>query len=460
MQAFRALAESLGVEVLDAIDSTHMVRVRVRNAELLRRLLREGPAALGHAPNYRAHVPPSEPPDAEKRRPQGEYEPFGDEALRWLGLTADNSSWGSGMTIAVLDTGVQDHRALSGATVRSVDLLEEDPGEGGDGAGHGVAVASLLHEVAPAAGILGVRVMSDDGSGSTFTVAKGIVEAVDRGADVINLCIASRGDCVALREAVAYALARDVAIVASAGNDGVQGVSYPARYDGVVAVGAVDASGRHLYFSNRGAEVDLTAPGYEVASAWSDGSRALFSGTSAAAPLVSGALAAVLAQQRAGGVEEAVATLLRHTDDSGAPGTDQEYGEGILSLGRLQDRGVRGVHDIAAAGPYVESAEDGEIVAAVYAENRGTEVLRQVNLILEEGGNRRVLSFYNVAVGETVSHEFPLTDPRVETPDGVTIRYSAEILGVADDNPMNNGRRSVVRVKSRAASREAEPQTP
>ena len=90
-----------------------------------------------------------------------------------------------------------------------------------------------------------------------------------------------------------------VVIVAAVGNDAVNAVAYPAAYPGVLSVGAVDANGQHLYFSNRGPAVDLVAPGYGVEAAWLDDQTVLFSGTSAATPIVSGALAALLSTDRA-----------------------------------------------------------------------------------------------------------------------------------------------------------------
>jgi hypothetical protein len=322
-----------------------------------------------------------------------------------------------------------------------------------------VGEADGLTGIAPASEILSVPVMSGDGSGSTFALARGIVEAVDRGADVLNICISSFGDCIALREAVAYALARDVAVVAAAGNDAVSGVSYPARYDGVVAVAAVDASGRHLYFSNRGPEVDVAAPGYRVSSAWSDDNLILFTGTSAATPLVSGTLAALLAAEPGRRAEEAVEMLLRYTDDAGAPGKDEEYGQGILNLGRIEDSNTRGIRDVAVGELYVPSPQGEEegVRAAVYAENRGTEALRQVDLVLEVDGDTRVFSFYDVEVGQTVSEEFLIDPSRVEGPDGAVITYSARIPGAEDVNPMNNAGRSVVSIRQEAGEEAAAP---
>ena len=111
-------------------------------------------------------------------------------------------------------------------------------------------------------------------------------------------------------------------IVAAAGNDAVEGVTYPAKYEGVIGVSSVDATGKHLYFSNRGEEVDLAAPGIGVTAAWTGNSFIDFSGTSASAPFVSGTLAMLLSENPALRPTEAVEIISSYANDAGFPGRD------------------------------------------------------------------------------------------------------------------------------------------
>ena len=132
----------------------------------------------------------------------------------------------------------------------------------------------LAQGAAPGATILEYVVLDGVGRGDSFTLAKAIYAAVDQGAKVINMSLGSTGDSSVVRDAVAYALSKDVALVAATGNEAINRVAYPAAYDGVVAVGSVDGdpvNAQHLYFSNRGAAVDVVAPGFAVVANWPGG---------------------------------------------------------------------------------------------------------------------------------------------------------------------------------------------
>jgi membrane-anchored mycosin MYCP len=219
---------------------------------------------------------------------------------------------GAGVIIAVLDSGVDvANPQLNGAVSAGLDLL--DPGGDGrlDCVGHGTAVASIIAArqrdgrgligVAPAATILPIRVSErtdTDGTGRTAptaAVAAALRTAVDRGARVINLSLTTDHDDPALREAVRQAAARDVVIVAAAGNRRESGNprTYPAAYDGVIGVGAIAADGTAIAQSQAGDYVDLVAPGADILAAARGGGYATYAGTSFAAAFVSGAAALV-----------------------------------------------------------------------------------------------------------------------------------------------------------------------
>ena len=440
--AFIALAKARGATILGVSDFGHAVRVRMRDAKAFQKLVADGPTPVSRGANMITRVP--KPVDQNPRQSEENYLGFGDLALEWLGVGEGNGEWGRGTTVAIVDTGIASHSAFDGTRLTTVDLLDGAGAATGEYAGHGTAVASLIggsgEEVsgmAPGADLLGIEVMSADGTGDAFTLAQGIVEAVNRGADVVNLSLGTHGDSYYLREAVAYAHENGVVLVAATGNDAIEGVFYPAAYDGVLAVTAVDGSGRHMYFANRGPEVDLAAPGIGVNAAGAEGDVVSFSGTSAAVPFVSGALAMLLAENPGMAAGEAAQILVDYANDVGAPGRDDEFGAGILDIGRIQYRDEPGIYDVASGYPYVP--QGGESPAIVlYVQNRGTEPLKNVDLEVEINGVPSVAHFYNVAVGETTTREFEIDERMLREDGSVSVWYQALIDGQEDAFPGNN----------------------
>lgn len=447
MAEFVRLARSFGIDVIRELSFGNAVRVRVKGAEQLRRLLAEGPLPVNSGRNTYARVP--DPSPREPRPPETGYVGFGRHGLRWLGVAEADVSWGDGVTVAVLDTGIGTHAAMASASISRINVLPD--GQPDSSGFHGTAVASIIAGdsrdvpgVAPRCSLLGVRVASDEGVGDAFTLAEGIVTAVDHGANIINLCLGTRTDSFILRQAVEYAIENGVALVAAAGNDATEGLLYPARYEGVTAVSAVDAAGRHLYFANRGEEVDLAAPGVAVNAAAPGDSVAPFSGTSAAVPFVSGALAVLVSENNELTPVAATDILKLHSNDAGAPGADEEYGDGILNLERALAYDVEGIHDVAVASPYLVGAGDSDADTVVlYAENRGTVPLNRIDMRVQIAGEEHTVSFYNVAVGQSVSRSFTLPS-LVGNEAGVEVAYSASAVGVADARPGNNSARAIL----------------
>ncbi|CAM5369550.1 type VII secretion-associated serine protease mycosin [Streptomyces tanashiensis] len=229
---------------------------------------------------------------------------------------------GKGITVAVLDTGVDaDHPDLSGSVLAGRDLVGFGASKGDRAwARHGTAMAGIIAGhghgpgaqdgvlgVAPDVRILPVRVILESTDTSRdkarksrgTALAEGIRWAADHGADVINLSLGddskSAHPDAGEDAAVQYALAKGVSVVASAGNGGEKGdhISYPAAYPGVIAVAAVDRYGTHASFSTRRWYATVSAPGDDIVIA--DPDRRYYEGwgTSAAAAFVSGAVALV-----------------------------------------------------------------------------------------------------------------------------------------------------------------------
>ena len=303
---------------------------------------------------------------------------FGDQLLSWLGVRGDNSSWGEGITIAILDTGVGAHRSLPD-NIQQIDLVSD--GEATAVNGHGTAVASLIvgqdgvtSGIAPAANLISIRIGNENGESNSFLLAEGIIAAVDAGAQLLNISMGSYGDSVIVRDAVSYALEHNTLIFAASGNEGLDSPSYPAAYEGVYAVGAVDAKSDYMAFSNLGSSLD--APGYGINAAWADDQYTLFSGTSASAPIVTAAVAATATELDIS-LLRAYEVVNANLNEAGAPGNDPAYGDGVLNLGRSIDSTTPGIYDAAAASHYYVPATDTDPTPSLLFtfENRGTETL-------------------------------------------------------------------------------------
>ena len=238
---------------------------------------------------------------------------------------------GEGITVAVVDTGIDlDHPDLvSNLYVNAGEIAGngiDDDGNGfvddvhgydfasgdadpNDVGGHGTHVAGTIAAglngfgatgVAPDATILPVRVLGDNGSGSTNAVAAGIRYAAEQGADIINLSLGG-GFSRVIQSAIDYAQDLGSFIVAAAGNEGASAPGFPARfssiYDNVLSVGAHNSSNQLAGFSNdvgSSGSVQIDAPGVGVFSTYVGGRYATLSGTSMAAPHVAGVAALAL----------------------------------------------------------------------------------------------------------------------------------------------------------------------
>ncbi len=206
------------------------------------------------------------------------------------------------ITVAVIDTGVcMSHEDLVGRVLENgYDFVDNDD-DPEDVFGHGCSVAGIIAAnidngigiagFAPNSSILPVRVLGPSGSGSMADVAAGIVYAADEGADIINLSLGSMVGSQVTQDAVNHAVEKGVTVIASAGNSGGDLPGFPARYENVVAVGAVDPNGGRSSFSNKGG--DIWAPGRDVHTIYLDNGYKALNGTSFSAPYVA-AMAAVL----------------------------------------------------------------------------------------------------------------------------------------------------------------------
>ncbi len=194
------------------------------------------------------------------------------------------------------------------------------------GVNNGFGIAGI----APNARILPVKVLDKTGYGSYDQVAEGIVYATDMGARVINLGFGGTGSSELLQNAVDYALAHNVLVVASAGNDGKATTYYPGGYPGVLAVSAVDNNGYWANFSSSGDHISLAAPGLGIYSTTPGGFYRSMSGTSMAAAQVSGVAALLASQPQFADANTLRSALIGGALDRGNPGKDAFFGYGVV----------------------------------------------------------------------------------------------------------------------------------
>lgn len=291
-------------------------------------------------------------------------------------------SRGEGAVVAVVDSGVDlSHPDLRGRLLRDGsgnligrdwieddDLPRDEHGHGtmvagivGAGAGNGVGVAGT----APGVRIMPLRVLDEDGRGSSRDVQRAIRWAVDHGADVVNLSLESdaaandgRISARAPTDAVAYAWQRGVPVVAAAGNSGNPFTDYPDSSP-VLLVGATTRDDTIARFSDTGRDDAVVAPGMGIVSTWCrrgdtvcDGRTHTYGeaeGTSFAAPFVSAGLALLRASGRS--PREAVRRLRGTARDVGPPGRDPQSGYGLIDLAAALRRPTGAAGAAASQGP-------------------------------------------------------------------------------------------------------------
>jgi thermitase len=250
--------------------------------------------------------------------------------------------------IAIVDTGIDAGQPdLAGKVTAAANFTASNTTA--DLSGHGTHVAGIaaasfnngigIAGMAPSARLMDIKVLAVDANGQTAgdcaDVADGIVWATNHGANVINMSLGSRSPCNAMALAVDYAYSHGALLIAAAGNDASTAPNYPAAYNHVVSVAATTAGDQLAGFSNRGAGwVDLAAPGAGIVSTlptYANGTGAIdygyLSGTSMAAPVVSGIAALIWGQMPVGQANRDVeARIFASAEPIAGTGTEWRYG--------------------------------------------------------------------------------------------------------------------------------------
>jgi hypothetical protein len=391
-------------------------------------------------------------PELREVDPQNGIVGFGSGALNYLGITTDNSEWGRGVKIAVIDTGIGAHLSLTGE-IQHINLVELP--EGVSPNSHGTSVASLIagnhpnmKGVAPAADLISVRVADETGYSNSFILAEGIIAAADAGAQIINISMGSEGDSRLVRQAVEYANAKGAVIFASSGNEGSSQSAFPAGDPNVFSVGAVDANGTHLNFSNTDSDLAFTAPGFEVRAAYPGDNVTSFTGTSGAVAFPVGAVAAIMSESAAPmNAQRAVEILQGHTNEAGLPGSDPQFGIGIIDVGRAIQRDTPGIIDLAVASQnyLLPSATSSTSGLQVNIENRGTETVYQSTVDISIAGDRFPYTIQTLRPNERTVVTIPSglntlsQEGQLAVSSEVTLSNSQR-----DANPANDQRQEVI----------------
>lgn len=261
----------------------------------------------------------------------------------------DLTTGASSVTIAILDTGVSlTHPDLASKLVPGYDFVNDDPVPDDDH-GNGTHVAGIAAaETNNGLGVAGVswqsrimpvKVLDGAAQGDAARAALGVFWAVDRGARIVNLGLSGPVPSPQLQEAIEYAYARNVLVIAPVGNAGSSEVSYPAASPRVLAVAATDRGDRRLPTSNTGSFISVAAPGDQIISTFRripggpDG-YAIASTTAQAAAQVAGVAALMLAINPALRPDDVTALLEASADDVGPPGRDVETGAGRINAAR------------------------------------------------------------------------------------------------------------------------------
>jgi type VII secretion-associated serine protease mycosin len=264
-----------------------------------------------------------------------------------------NTTQGAGVTIAIIDTGVDGSvPELAGAVVGGADFsgIGAPNGQepvGSDGSEHGTMVASLavgrgtgansgVIGAAPAASVLAISIGFGEGSTSSDEqIAAAVRFAVDNGADVINMSLTrnTRDWPASWDDAFLYAAERDVVVVAAAGNrgSGTTEVGAPATMPGVLTVGGVDVNGEASFdASSQGITIGVSAPSEDLVGVIPGGDHVLWNGTSGATPIVAGIVALVRAAHPELDAANVINRVIMTAHEAGAPGPDPIYGFGLV----------------------------------------------------------------------------------------------------------------------------------
>jgi thermitase len=284
---------TIGGDVVERIDALNTVVVENSTYASVPR----APIVAEIEPEYQAGASQNDVPSDPRYGEQWAFNAI-DLQAGWGAFDTSNT-----VVVAVIDSGIcGDHPDLQGRIMTGFDFVQNDVVPQ-DEFGHGCSVAGVIAAnpnndtgiagIAPNVQIMPLRVLDDRGLGGYAGIAQAIIYAADNNADIINLSLAGPRYSQILADAVAYAIDNGVIVVAAAGNQGVSATYYPAGFPDVIAVGATNSQSQRANFSNYGETVMVYAPGQDILATNIGGDYEMQSGTSFAAPIVTGMIALV-----------------------------------------------------------------------------------------------------------------------------------------------------------------------
>lgn len=242
---------------------------------------------------------------------------------------------GKNINVAVLDTGI-DLKHPDLVVDGGVNTINKRSSYNDDN-GHGTHVAGIIGALSNKIGVIGaapavylfaVKALNKKGEGYLSDIIEGLQWCISNDIDLINMSLGTPSESNAMKQAVEAVYNAGITIVAAAGNSGPDNntVLYPGKYPQVIAVSAIDQEDKIAYFSSVGPEVDLAAPGVNIFSTYKRSTYQTLSGTSMAAPHVTGAAALVLAAHGSMTPDQLREFLKSKADDLGLPSNQQGAG--------------------------------------------------------------------------------------------------------------------------------------
>ncbi len=282
--------------------------------------------------------------------PVGEVIDYG---VRMVGAPLEwHETMGENVKVGIIDTGIDtDHIELKDRIRDGINTLGGNSIE--DDNGHGTHISGIIAAEKNGIGVVGVAPKADlyvakafacDGTSNFPAIEKAINWMIDKGVNVVNMSFSSPAGGRVYTELIRRLYHNGISVICAAGNEGEQGnntIGYPARFPETVAVSAVDVNKHIATFSSKGNSAEICAAGIDIYSTYLDGGYAVLSGTSMAAPIITGAVAllqgkGMLRYNRWLTPDEIRLLLNIYTENiSGNVGRDISSGYGLFSFGRF-----------------------------------------------------------------------------------------------------------------------------
>jgi len=281
-----------------------------------------------------------------------------DYGVRMIGAPLEwPETMGKGIKVGVIDTGIDiNHEDLQGRIKEYINFTSSDRQDVNDENGHGTHVAGIIAANRNGTGVVGVspevdlyiaKAFDKDGMADFEAIARSLIWLAECNVDVINMSFSSDYISREYYYLISELYRSGITMVCAAGNKGKNQesdttIGYPAKLEETIAVTAVDINKERADFSSIGPEAEIAAAGKEVYSCYKNNSYAVLSGTSMAAPAITGAVALLQAksvkkQNKKLSPEEVRSVLHMYSEDLGEAGKDPEYGYGVFSFGRIRE---------------------------------------------------------------------------------------------------------------------------